>query len=101
MVELLERIAKAVESSPIPSSIPNGMKAEQAEKTQVSRIIESALKPSDWVNRYLDEYPDRENLAGQSNGIRYEDLAQMISDYAGMHIPKTTVYRICQKRKVK
>jgi hypothetical protein len=90
---LLNEISAA---SLIPFGIENGPK----EKIEARRIVESALKPSDWVHKFLDEHAELESQIGQLDGIRYEDLTALISQYAdGMHIPKTTVFRVVKKRR--
>jgi hypothetical protein len=90
---LLDEISAA---SLIPFGIENGPK----EKIEARRIVESALKPSDWVHTFLDEHADIESQIGQLDGLRYEDVTEMISHFAGgMHIPKTTVFRVVKKRR--
>jgi hypothetical protein len=59
------------------------------------KSIATARKPSEWARLYFDENPGM--LARAGIDTRYEDLVPVISEYAGIHVPKTTIYRVAQR----
>lgn len=57
-----------------------------------------AKKPRAYVGEYLDLHPEIEAQIGQPYGVGYRDLEVMISEYAGIKVPRSTIHREVKNR---
>lgn len=92
VLDLLQRENSSPVSSETRGNVTGDHKVRQ-------RVVEAAMTPRDYINRYLDDHPELEAQAGQIDGIQYRDLAALIATEYSMDFSHVTVYRTVKARR--